>query len=94
MRRSDESSKKPTPALQVIPIRRWRSCYNPVEIIGELQRRLGSLSSTGGASEVIRLVLRSAIIMLDNLFTNDGFDVDRSEREVVNYFGVVEEYDP
>ena len=89
MRCTNESCQKSTPALQVIPIRRWRSRNDTIEIIRELQSFLSPLSTTCGASEVVRFVLWSAVVMFNDLFTDDGFDVDCAEGEVVDYLGVV-----
>ena len=55
-----------------------------------MQSRVRSLPATRRASQVVRFILAPAIILLDDLFSDDGFGVDGSGGEVGENFWVDE----
>jgi hypothetical protein len=90
VRRADVAPDHPAPALQMIEVGSRRPGDDTVEVFGKQKDRLDALSASGGATEVVRLVLRAVVVSFYNLLPEDSFDVDSAKRKVVDDFRVVE----
>ena len=73
-----------------MPVRPGRSGEDTVEIFWVMQRRVRSLPATCRASQVVRFILAPAIILLNDLFSDDSFRVDGSRSEVGEDFWIDE----